>query len=104
MARLPIELHPEAVAEAHAAYARYFQSSPAAAERFLAELDQAIDKISEYPQKWAGHSLNTRRYALKRFPYLVIYRELESIAQVVAIAHGHRRPDYWRKRLSDSTS
>jgi toxin ParE1/3/4 len=101
MGRLPIELHPAAVAEARAAFARYQRSSPAAAERFLDELDCAIDKISQYPQKWARHSHGTRRYSLKRFPYLVIYRELETTAQVVAVAHGHRRPGYWRFRLKD---
>lgn len=104
MGRLPIELHPEAVAEARAACARYRRSSPAAAERFLDELDTAIDKISDYPQKWVRHLLGTRRYSLKRFPYLVIYRELETVAQIVAVAHGHRRPDYWHSRLHDETS
>ena len=40
-----VELHEEAVAEAQAAYDWYATRDPAAAEGFIAELDQAIEQI-----------------------------------------------------------
>jgi hypothetical protein len=40
----------------------------------------------------------TRRYLLKRYPYAVIYRELDDLIWVVAVAHGKRRPGYWKSR------
>jgi hypothetical protein len=36
---------------------------------------------------------------LKKFPYLVVFREYPDHLFIVAVAHGHRRPGYWRKRL-----
>ncbi|MBP88756.1 MAG: hypothetical protein CMJ64_18930 [Planctomycetaceae bacterium] len=41
----------------------------------------------------------TRRYLLERFPYFVVYRETEEKLQVIAIAHGKRKPGYWRRRV-----
>jgi toxin ParE1/3/4 len=38
-------------------------------------------------------------YRIPRFPYLVIFLEADAAIQLVAVAHGKRRPGYWRKRL-----
>jgi hypothetical protein len=34
-----------------------------------------------------------------RFPFSLVYRVLESEVEVLAVAHGKRRPGYWRSRL-----
>jgi len=36
---------------------------------------------------------------MKRFPFAIIYRDTPEAIQVIAIAHGHRRPGYWKKRI-----
>jgi hypothetical protein len=36
---------------------------------------------------------------MHRFPFAVVYRELPSVIQVLAVAHGHRRPGYWKTRI-----
>jgi plasmid stabilization system protein ParE len=99
MAPLPIELHPEAVAEARGAREWYEERSPVAAGAFMAELDLAIDRISSSPDRWATYLHGTRRYLLNRFPYFIVYRKTGDKLQVVAVAHGRRRPGYWRYRL-----
>jgi len=48
-------------------------------------------------------AFNTRRVVLNRFPYLVVFRETTSEIEVVAVAHGRRRPGYWRERLSGTS-
>lgn len=63
------------------------------------KLDQAIDRISEGPERWAAYLHGTRRYLLKRFPYLVVYRETATGLQVIAVAHAKRKPGYWRHRI-----
>lgn len=98
MARRPINIHPEAVAEAQAAYRWYRERSETAAEAFLAELDRAIELISESPLRWPLYLQGTRHFLLRRFPFAVVYRELGEDLQVVAIAHGRRKPGYWRDR------
>ena len=95
----PIELHPDAIDEARAARLWYAERSSVAADAFMAELDQAIDKICEGPERWGPYLHGTRRYLLKRFPYLVVYRERPRELQVIAVAHAKRRPGYWRHRV-----
>lgn len=36
---------------------------------------------------------------LRRFPYSIVYVELEDEIGVVAIAHGSRKPGFWRQRI-----
>jgi plasmid stabilization system protein ParE len=98
---LPIvNLHPRAVNEARAAYRWYARRSAAVANRFVAELDRAIQLIVANPDLWPPHLHGTRAVQLRKFPYLVIYRRTNGTLQVVAVMHGRRRPGYWRRRLS----
>lgn len=93
------EFHPRAVVEARAARRWYAQRSVAAANQFVAELDDAVVQITNAPQQCPPYLHGTRAYRLLRFPYLVVYQESPSAVQVVAVAHGRRRPGYWRRRL-----
>jgi hypothetical protein len=34
------------------------------------------------------------------FPYDVVYQVEQDELQVLAVAHQHRKPGYWRERLS----
>ena len=98
MSGKPVEFHPEAIAEAEAAVAWYRERSVRAAEALLRELEKAIQTLSATPDRWPVFEHGCRRYPLLRFPYLLIYRETTSSIQVLAVAHGRRRPGYWRSR------
>jgi plasmid stabilization system protein ParE len=95
-----VDVHPEAVAEAQAAAQWYRERSALAAHAFLAELDRAIKKISEDPAIWPRCVGGTQRFLLKRFPFSVVYRQVSNRVEVVAIAHGRRKPGYWKRRLA----
>ena len=45
----------------------------------------AYDKISE-----------TRKHALRKFPYVVHYLQEADVIEVVAVAHQRRKPGYWQ--------
>jgi plasmid stabilization system protein ParE len=98
MAAASVELHPEAQLEARAAREWYRERSEAAAEGFVAELDNAVREIGESPERWPKYTPSTRRFLFRRYPYYVVYRQLLTIIQILAVAHGHRRPGYWRRR------
>jgi toxin ParE1/3/4 len=98
MAQLPVDIHPEAIAEAQAAYRWYRERNRNAAAAFLAELDRAVKAISEDPARWPAHVHGTRRFLLRRFPFVVVYRQTDQTIEVIAVAHGRRRPDYWIER------
>ena len=91
---------PERRRGSEGAHGYYAARSEQAATAFLSELDRAIVAISETPRRWRIHSHGTRRYLMRRFPFLIIYQELDDATlEVVAVAHAHRRPGYWSDRL-----
>ena len=98
MSILSIEIHPEAVAEARAAWQWYESRSDDAAHAYLAELDIGIESIRTSPELYPPYLHGTRRYLLGRFPYLIVYRVAATTIQVIAVAHGRRRPGYWKSR------
>ncbi|MBI3933914.1 MAG: type II toxin-antitoxin system RelE/ParE family toxin [Acidobacteria bacterium] len=98
MARRTVEFHPEAIAEAHAAAEWYRQRSAGAADRFLEELDRAVEMIAGAPLRWLDYRHGTRRFLLRRFPFSVVYREAGGTLQVIAVAHARRKPGYWKVR------
>src|SRR5438105_2102689 len=93
-----LRVHPAALEEAEAATDWYAQRSRRAAERFLDELDRAIDQIARNPAQYAVHEFGTRRMVLRRFPFVIIFREAPAGVEIIALAHGRRRPGYWRER------
>lgn len=98
MPGLLIVFYPEAVEEATAARLWYAEKSQSAADSFLAELDHGIESISEAPERWPLFVHDTRRYLFLRFPFQIVYRVANERIEIVAVAHGRRRPGYWRSR------
>ncbi|WP_394828899.1 type II toxin-antitoxin system RelE/ParE family toxin [Pendulispora albinea] len=43
--------------------------------------------------------LPVRRVFVRRFPYVIVFVETFDEVRVIAIAHSHRKPGYWAKRL-----
>ncbi|MET0691185.1 MAG: type II toxin-antitoxin system RelE/ParE family toxin [Candidatus Binatia bacterium] len=94
----PVEVHPEAVLEAQSAYRWYRDRNDVPApHRILGnEFDGAVQLCKE--SLWPIHLHGTRHFLLRRFPFGVVYRELGETLQIVAVAHGRRRPGYWKDR------
>jgi len=66
---------------------------------FLDDVQRTIDRLRDNPM--LGQTLvdDLRRGLLSRFPFSLIYAiESESLL-IVAVAHQHRRPEYWRGRI-----
>ena len=79
MTEAPLTFHPSAIEEASAAYHWYKERDSSAATALLAEMDRAVDHI-------------------RRFPFVIVYRQQGAATEVVAVAHGRRRPGYWKSR------
>lgn len=94
-----IEIHPAALNELKFAVAWYMKRSHLAASKFTSALDQAIKAIAQAPERWPVGEHNTRKFVLRRFPYAIMYRERVGSIQVLAVAHGSRRPGYWKDRV-----
>jgi plasmid stabilization system protein ParE len=100
MAKLPLAFHPDARGELMEALDRYYERSPDAARAFESEIERACTTIQDSPETWSIYLRGTRRYLLSRFPYLLVYLVSDDAIQIVAVAHGHRKPGYWADRLT----
>jgi toxin ParE1/3/4 len=98
MASRNVEFHEEALREYLAAVEWYLARSELVASRFAHQVMHAVQLINEAPQRWPSYHHHTRKFVLHRFPFLVIYRELSGVIQILAVAHAHRRPGYWKTR------
>jgi toxin ParE1/3/4 len=94
-----LEIHPSALAEFKSSLLWYLERNDTAAGKFAASVDQAIGALVESPSRWPQGEYGTRKIILRRFPFAIIYREQQNAIQVLAIAHGHRQPEYWKGRL-----
>jgi len=69
-----IRLVPEADAELSEATAYLSERSPAVAQRFIADVDEAIQLLLRFPRLGSPLPRELRRFLLKVFPYRIIYR------------------------------
>ena len=96
-----LEYLEEAIEEAEAAARWYAERSSFAANGFADEIDAAIAAIEQNPGAWPPYDHDTRHYLLRRYPFSVVYRVQATRILIVAVAHGHRRPGYWKSRLQN---
>jgi plasmid stabilization system protein ParE len=77
----------------------YGAQAPGLGNAFLIEVLSAADRMARFPEAWHLLGEGVRRCRLSRFPYGLIYTSDNNDILVLAVAHMHRRPDYWRDRL-----
>jgi plasmid stabilization system protein ParE len=93
-----IRFSTEALAEAEAAQQWYVECSLPAGKAFLEELTHAVKRVSESPEQWPRYIGGTHRYVFHRFPFSLVYRQMGNEIVIVAVAHGKRKPGYWKAR------
>ncbi len=96
-----IRFHTAAEAEILGAARYYAAIHVELARSFRADIELALSRIEEGPERWPRGRYRTRRYVLGRFPYAVVYVIDERGIGVVAVAHGKRKPWYWKARLKN---
>ena len=67
-------------------------------EEFRDEAWETVQRIKEFPQTWHPLGSNIRRCQMRRFPFGIIYEPSEVEIVLIAVAHLHREPEYWRSR------
>jgi plasmid stabilization system protein ParE len=94
----------EAEAELLAAASWYLErGGPPLRARLLDDSARILEDVRRWPKRFAAllrpevHP-PVRRARLRRFPYAVVFLELETEIRVLAFAHLRRRPLYWRSR------
>ncbi|HXG66826.1 MAG TPA: type II toxin-antitoxin system RelE/ParE family toxin [Blastocatellia bacterium] len=96
---MALRFHPWARQELIDAVAYYDSISQKLADDFVAEVENAITRIQNFPDAWPKFTANARRCRVNRFPYGVVYRASTDEILIVAVMHLHRKPDYWIDRI-----
>ncbi len=94
--------HPDALAEYEAAAVYYAERDPEVAERFVAAVEDAVDRILESPVRWRILDDDVRRCLTRVFPYGILYTIETDMVLILAVMHCSRRPEYWKRRRTKS--
>ena len=93
-----VEVVGEEEAELEAVIAHYEEIEPGLGVRFKEEARAAIRWIGEHPETPRVRRRAYRRVNLRVFPYYLPYFIWADAVWILAVAHGHRQPEYWIKR------
>jgi plasmid stabilization system protein ParE len=93
------EFHPEARAEYLEAIAYYAERQVDLATRFTIEIESAVQRIVEAPDRWPEVEDEVRRCLAHTFPYGVLYSVEVDYVLLLAVMHLSRKPGYWRNRV-----
>ena len=66
-------------------------------DKFSNEIDNTLSIIKKYPESFPNYTEHTKKAVVNIFPYNVIYSIYDGKIIVYAIAHQHRKPNYWSK-------
>jgi toxin ParE1/3/4 len=72
------------------------------AERFIANVEAALESIGQYPRLSAEIEQDIRRKLTRVFPYALLYTIEPNRILVLAVMHCGQEPRYWHGRLVDS--
>ena len=93
-----VKFHPDAESEMIEAAAFYEGQQSDLGRRFLASVQDAVNRIILNPHLYPTVELDIRRCLTKTFPFGVIFRERSDRIIIMAIMHLHRDPGYWKDR------
>ena len=93
-------LHPEAAEEHKKQIAYYEEIQAGLGRRYHTEFQQILALVCASPDRSRiVFAPDIRRAMFKVFHFDLVYREVDGLVQVLAIAHHRRQPGYWAARL-----
>jgi len=95
---MEIEFHPSARAELDASVDFYESRLEGLGIRLLAAVEEVTERIAASPGAGSPLAGGFRKRLVAGFPFSIVYRISDEQVFLVAVAHQHRRPEYWRRR------
>jgi plasmid stabilization system protein ParE len=93
-----VEFLEAARTELDQAFAWYETQQQNLGAQFLNEFEASVRRMIRYPESYVLIGANIRRCLVKRFPYGILYGIDADKIIIIAVAHLHRKPDYWIDR------
>jgi plasmid stabilization system protein ParE len=96
---MQIEFTEPASIELDDAFEYYELQLPGLGKKFLNEMIETTEIISDFPELFSQNSKHTRKAVLRKFPYNLIYSIYKNKIFIIAVAHQNRAPEYWIDRV-----
>ena len=91
--------HREALKEIDEAFLWFENERLDLGQRFISEIETTILRIQHFPEINRIIIKDIRRALMSSFPYGIMYSVIDDTIEIYAIAHLHRMPFYWVKRI-----
>jgi plasmid stabilization system protein ParE len=85
--------------EFHDAIAYYENEQANLGIRFKTNIQEAIERIKISPKLYPVVGYDVRKCTLHKIPFNILYALKQDHILIIAIAHHHRKPDYWVERV-----
>jgi toxin ParE1/3/4 len=98
-----VRLHAEARSELRDSVAFYRERAGERwAVRFKLRVAEGLKAIAAKPERYppAPDLPGVQKLRLRQFPFSLLYINRTDYVWVVAVAHGSRKPGYWKERVS----
>jgi plasmid stabilization system protein ParE len=96
---LPVFYLPEAEGDIDQAYYWYETQRAGLGEEFLEEVRLLVDHLRDNPQLYGVLFRKIRAVPLRRFPYVIYYRDRDADILIIAVQHARRSYRAWRGRV-----
>ena len=73
---------------------------PGLGDQFKQDVKKSTQRILEFPKASSIERGEIRKYLLHRFPYKLLYSIEDDHILIIAVAHQHRKPEYWVDRIN----
>lgn len=94
-----VEYHPAVAGELAEARDFYEERVPGLGREFIDEFERQVLKIAANPGRYMILERDVRRALMKRFPYLIYFRQPKpDVIRITVVKHGRRHPAYGRQR------
>ncbi len=95
---MTVEFLDDAVEELTEAALWYESKESGLGVRFRDEISNIVSRIAEDPMLWRENEGGYRRVNCPVFPYFIAYIIRDEEIVIIAVGHGHRKPEYWKSR------
>ncbi len=94
-----VEYHPAVEIELREIRNYYDARSPGLGARFIDEFERQVLAVAAAPERWMVVTGDIRRCLMRRFPYVVYFRQVgQQRLRITVVKHQRRHPDVGRER------
>lgn len=96
---MKVEYHPAVEAELKEISRYYEDRSPGLGTRFIDEFERQVLAVAAAPERWMVVAGDIRRCLMRRFPYVIYFRQVsQERLRITVVKHERRHPNFGRER------